>query len=258
MLARERRNRIANLVKKQGSVTIEELTNMFDVSRITIWKDLKLLEEKGFLARVHGGAMRLDKLNPEEKEFKLRSKASSKEKEAIAHYAANNYVNDNEILFLDGGTTVLEMIPYLKKYENITILTNGLYTLNRASNHIPKLNVISFGGILRKPSFTFVGPDAEEYIQKYQVDTAFVSAFGISLDNGLMDPNPLDMNVKRIMCEKAKRVIVLIDSNKFGKHSLTTFFKIDEIDFLITDEAAPTDFIEKLKNMGINIEVVPL
>lgn len=194
MLARERRNKIANLVKKKGSVTIEELTNKFDVSRITIWKDLKLLEEKGFLARVHGGAMRLDKLNPEEKDYALRSKTSSKEKKIIASYAAKQYVNDNEIIFLDGGTTVLEMIPFLRKYKNLTILTNGLYTLNKASNYISDINVICFGGILRKPSFTLVGPDTEEFVQRYKVDTAYVSALGITLEDGLMDPNHLYEN----------------------------------------------------------------
>ncbi|MBD3197425.1 MAG: DeoR family transcriptional regulator [Candidatus Lokiarchaeota archaeon] len=258
MLARERRNRIANLVKSQGSVTIEELTNMFDVSRITIWKDLKLLEEKGFLARVHGGAMRLDKLNPEEKDFTIRRESSSLEKQLIAKYAAENYVKDNEFIFLDGGTTVLEMIPHLINFSNLTILTNGLFTLNTASSYIPDLNVICFGGILRKPSFTFVGPDTEDFITKYNVDTAFVSAFGITLDKGLTDPNSLDMKIKRIMCENARKVIVLIDSEKFGNHSLTTFYEIEEIENFITDSNAPSDFIEILREKDININIVKI
>jgi DeoR/GlpR family transcriptional regulator of sugar metabolism len=257
MLATERRNKIANLVKTKGSITIEDLTNMFDVSRITIWKDLKILEERGLLARVHGGAMRLDKLNPEEQEFPIRKQSSSLEKKKLAQYAAKNYVEDNQILFLDGGTTVLEMIPNLNN-NNLTILTNGFFTLMKAANYLTNLNFISLGGIFRKPSYTFVGPDTEDFISRYKIDTAFVSGYGISLKEGLMDPNPLDMKIKKIMCENANQIVVLIDSNKYGKHSLTTFLNLEEIDHLITDSGAPPKFLEELKNRGIDVDVVKI
>jgi DeoR family myo-inositol catabolism operon transcriptional repressor len=257
MLARERRNKIVNMVKSEGSVSIEDLLKEFDVSRITIWKDLKLLEDQGFLARVHGGAMRLDKLNPEEEEFPLRKETSSKEKKKIAQHAAKNYVKDDQILFLDGGTTVLEMLSHLN-YNNLTILTNGLFTLMKATNYVPELNLICLGGVFRKPSFTFVGPDVEEYISKYHVDIAFVSAYGVTLEKGLMDPNPLDMEVKKFLCQNAKKIVVLIDSEKIGKSSLTPFLKLEDIHHLITDDGTSSEFIEELKKLNVEVDVVSI
>lgn len=257
MLARERRNKIANIVKTEGSIKIEDLTKIFDVSRITLWKDLKILEERGFLARVHGGAMRLDKLNPEEQEFPIRKKTSSLEKMMIAQYAAENYLYDDQIIFLDGGTTVVEMIPHLDK-SNLTILTNGFFILMKAANYLSDFNVICLGGIFRKPSYTFIGPDTEEFISRYKVDIAFVSAYGISLKEGLMDPNPLDMKIKKIMCENANKIVVLIDSNKYEKHSLTSFLNLEQIDVLITDSGAPKDFINEMEKIGVKVDIVDL
>lgn len=255
MIAEKRREKIIELVNQQGSASIEELLELFDVSRMTIWRDLKELEIKGQIIRAHGGALKIDQGNDKEEEFDRRRKENLNEKRLIAKYAAKNYVKDSDIIFLDGGSTVLEMIPHLKQ-ENLTLLSNGLNTLFLASKFLSHMNVIGCGGILRKTSFTFVGHEAEQFFNHYKVDTAFISGTGVTLEDGIMDPHPIEMEIKKIMCKNAKTVIALIDSSKFDKRSLSTCLEIDEIDYLITDEKAPKKIIEAIKSKNVDVTVL--
>jgi DeoR family myo-inositol catabolism operon transcriptional repressor len=255
MIAEKRRAKIIELVNQQGSVSIEELLELFDVSRMTIWRDLKELEIKGQLIRAHGGALKIDELSDKEEEFDRRRKENLAEKRLIAKFAAKNYVKNSDIIFLGGGSTVLEMIPHLKQ-ENITLLSNGLNTLLLASKFLPHLNVIGCGGILRKSSYTFVGHEAEEFFNRYKVDTAFISGTGVTLEDGIMDPHPMEMEVKKIMCKNAKTVVALIDSSKFEKRSLSTCVKIEEVDFLITDKKVSKKNIDAIK--GKNVDIIVL
>lgn len=255
MIARERRYKISEMVKERGSVSIEELLSQFKVSKMTIWRDLKILEEKGHLTKVHGGAIRPDRMGPEENVFEIKRKKYSVEKRLIAEFAANKFVKEDNIVFLDGGTTVLELIAFLTR-KNITILTNGLNTLITASKYLPDLNIIACGGILRKPSLTFVGPEAERFLELYKADIAFISGTGLTIEEGLTDPHPLEMEAKKIMCKNSKNIIVLLDSSKFNKLSLSTLIGINQISTLITDDKAPSEFIEKLEKKGVKVEIV--
>ncbi len=255
MIAEKRRAKIIELVNQQGSASIEELLELFNVSRMTIWRDLKELEIKGQIIRAHGGALKVGALNDKEEEFDLRRKDHLKQKQLIAKFAAKNYVKNSDIIFLDGGSTILEMIPHLKQ-DNLTLLSNGLYTLLLASKFLPHLNVIGCGGVLRKTSFTFIGHEAEEFFRRYNVDTAFISGTGITLEDGIMDPHPLEMEVKKIMCKNAKVVVALVDSSKFEKRSLSTCVGIDEIDYLVTDEKAPKKMLEAIKSKNVDVTVL--
>jgi len=256
MLAEKRRSKIFEIVNNQSSISIEELLEIFEVSRMTLWRDLQYLENEGLIRRVHGGAMRIDKLNDKEEEFEKRRQNNYKQKHEIAKFVANNYINDSDIIFLDGGSTVIEIIPYLKKKKNVTLLTNGLYTLLSASKFISDINVIGSGGILRKSSFTFVGVKAEKFFTDYKVNTTFISGTGFTIEDGVMDPHPLEMQVKKIMCDNAEKIVVLMDSSKFKKRSLLTLISIDQIDVLITDNGISLDFLDSLKKKGLDVEVV--
>lgn len=255
MIAVKRRAKIIELVNQQGSVSIEELLELFDVSRMTIWRDLNELEVKGEIIRAHGGAMKIEELSDKEEEFDRRRKENLNEKRLIAKFAAKNYVKNSDIIFLDGGSTVLEMIPHLKQ-ENLTVLSNGLNTLLLASKFLPHLNVIGCGGFLRKSSLTFVGHGAEEFCRRYKVDTAFISGSAVTLEDGIMDPHPLEIEVKKIMCKNAKTVVALIDSSKFEKRSLSTCVKIDEIDSLITDKKVSKKIIDTIKSKDVEVLVL--
>jgi DeoR/GlpR family transcriptional regulator of sugar metabolism len=190
-----------------------------------------------------------------EPKFEDKLSLAVEEKEIIAKYAAENFVNDSDILFLEGGSTVMKMIPYLKQ-DNLTILTNGLYTMFQASTFIPRLRVIGCGGHIREPAFTFVGPEAENFFKNYRANKIFISGTGFTLEEGLMDPHFLEMAVKKVMCERADQIIALIDSTKIAKKSLSITVPIEKIDILITDSGTSSEFIDKLINLDIDVRVV--
>jgi len=257
MIARERRNRIKNLVNDNGSISIDELIKQFNVSRMTIWRDLKILEEKGDLIKVHGGAIQTEDIYVREPKFEIKKKTALAEKRSIAKYTAANFVQDGDVIFLDGGSTVMELIPYLKK-KNITLLTNGLNTLFLASKYINQVAIISCGGVLREPSMTFVGPEAEHFFHNFKAETLFLSCSGITIENGVMDPNPLEMEVKKAMIQSAKRKILLADSSKIFKRSLSTLIQLNQIDVLITDSNITPENVDILKKNNVDVRIVPI
>ena len=255
MLAANRRKKILSLINQKGSIKVSEIIDKFNISSMTALRDLKALAKQGLVNKVHGGALKIDEGLKQESPFEKKILESSEEKSSIAKYAATHFVNNEEILILSGGSSVLSMLPYLKQ-ENLTLLTNGLETLRLASKFMNSLKctVMGAGGILREKSLTFVGPVAESFFGRFKADAVFLSATGLTLEEGLMDPDPLEKKVKRTMHRSASKLIALVDSSKFGKRSLTTSFQLEEIDVLITDRAAPTPLIKKIK--GIIPEVI--
>ncbi|TFG12691.1 MAG: DeoR/GlpR transcriptional regulator [Promethearchaeota archaeon] len=255
MFAEERQNIILAHINEKGCIEIKEIIDRFSVSKMTAWRDLKILEKSGLIKKVYGGAVRkFDNIRLEPK-FEDKLNIAVKQKEEIAKYAAENFIRDSDILFLEGGSTVMKMIPHLKQ-DNLTILTNGLYTMLHASKYIPRIRIIGCGGHIKEPGYTFIGPEAENFFKNYRANKVFISGTGFTLEEGLMDPHILEMGVKKIMCNASDQIIVLVDSTKIAKKSLTITLPVDEIDVLITDSGVSPGFIRELKKLDIDVRVV--
>jgi len=220
---------------------------------MTALRDLKALEKKGFINKVHGGAIKKE-ISQYEPTFEEKDAIASKEKEVIAKYAADNVINESDIVSLGAGSTITKIIPHLKQ-KKLTILTNGLKTMANIAQYTPNFTLIGSGGELRKPALIFVGPEAENFFKRNKADTVILSGTGLTLKDGITDPDPLDAEVKKVMCENAKKVIFLIDSTKIGKRSLVSMIALEDIDLLIIDDKAPENFIKKLKKSNINFEI---
>lgn len=255
LLTEQRRLRIVQMVEAKGSVGYADLEASFGVSRMTLYRDLKALEKAGRVRCVRGGAIRLD--SPELSE-PLPSKKRTRyrrEKEIIGRYAAQNFVKDGDLIVLEAGTTVGCMLKHLAK-ARVTLISNGLECISEAAALLPTVTVIGCGGILREPSFTFVGPQAEAFFRELRANTVFLSASGLTLEDGLMDPNPLEIQVKRAMVACAERVIVLLDSSKFGKRSLLQTIPLTSVDVLITDDRATSGLRDTIGALGVDVRVV--
>ena len=247
---------IVEKITKYGSVSIAELEEEFSISKMTAWRDLKVLEEKSLITKVYGGAVKKKNLEfRPEPTFEEKLVIASNEKDLIARYAAKNLVNDSEVIILEGSSTVMHMIPYLKQKKGLTILTNGIETLLESAKQIPHIDIHGSGGMVRKESLTFIGPEAESFFSRYKAEKIFLSGTGFTLEEGISDPNLLDMQVKKIMCSSANQVIVLMDSSKFNKCSLASTIKIDEIDLLITDNNISEKFLNEIKALGLKVVV---
>ncbi|RIK50185.1 MAG: DeoR/GlpR transcriptional regulator [Chloroflexi bacterium] len=257
MIAEKRRQLISQRILEQGSVATEELAADFAVSYMTIWRDLTALENTGSLRRVRGGAVRVENEAAPEPFFTEKRVLHSAEKEAIARYAAQTFVSDNDILILEAGTTVSAMVKYLDR-RNLTLITNGLATLAEAALSVPDLTVIGCGGILRDVSYTFVGPQAEQFFQTVRAGTLFLSATGLAFPEGITDPSPLEIQVKQRMAASADRVVLLLDSSKFGVHSLSPILPLQRISVLVTDRGAPESYLDQLRDQGIKIHLAEI
>jgi DeoR/GlpR family transcriptional regulator of sugar metabolism len=255
MLIQERQKRILTLVNLQGNISIKELSSRLNVSEMTIWRDLQLLDSQKLIKRVRGGAIKEQTKQNNEPQFEYKEAIHSDEKIKIAQYAAAELIGDGEIIILEGGTTVASMVPFLEK-KNLTLLTNGLNTINKASAILKTITVMCCGGILRDISHTFVGPQAEAFFSGFHANKIFLSATGFTFENGLTDPNPLEVQIKQAMVKSVEKVIALIDSSKFGRNSLSQIIMMEDIDILVTDSGAPENMVNQLKKIGVDVRVV--
>jgi DeoR/GlpR family transcriptional regulator of sugar metabolism len=184
--------------------------------------------------------------------YKSKQVLNKEKKRVIARFAVEHFVEDNDIIILEAGTTVGAMIPFLKQ-SNLTVLTNGLGNLNDLSCCVPHISVIGCSGILRNVAYTFVGPQAEDFFRGIRAHTLFLSATGLSLPEGITDPNPLEIQVKRAMAQSASQIILLLDSSKFGVRSLTQVVPLEQIHKFVTDAAAPDEQLDDLRALGIEV-----
>lgn len=255
LLTEQRHQAILHLVREGELVTVDELVNRLQVSKMTIWRDLMTLEQSGRLRRVRGGAARMQgDIRSAEPYFKSKKVIHRQKKAAIARLAAEQFVDEDDIIILEAGTTAGAMVEHLTQ-SGLTVITNGLGILNEIAIQVPDTTVLCCGGMLRPVGFTFVGPQAEEFFHSLRARTLFLSATGIALPEGITDPNLLEIQVKRAMADSASRIVLLMDSSKFGVRSLAPILPLERIQVLITDSETPAEFLEQLRKLQIEIHL---
>lgn len=254
MLTVERRRTIFKLIREQGSISTGDLVKQFDVSHMTIHRDLKMLEKQDGVKRVRGGAVKVEVDALSEPHYTSKWALNKEKKEAIARYAAMKFVAAGDIVILEAGTTVAAMVKYLTPVH-LTLMTNGLETINEAKALLPAATVICCGGILREPSYTFVGPEAEGFFHAVRAQTLFLGASGLTFPEGITDPNPLEIQVKRAMAASAERTVLLLDSSKFGVRSLKQVLSLSNINTLITDSGVSEAYLTQLRELGLEVYI---
>ena len=248
----ERRQRIVDLVNDNMSVKVTMLAEVFDVSETTIRNDLASLEEENKLRRVRGGAVPIE-MNGKALFAGPVNIANAQAKKRIARWAAD-MVEDGESILLDASTTVLCMAPYLEKYRNLTIVTNGI-DVARILAENPSNTVVLIGGVVNtsgKAITTLVGTN---FVANLQFHSAFVSGVGFSIDAGLTERSLEQARLKQTLLASATQTVALVDSSKLGKTGLAPFLDVDSISYLVTDGDADPDFISQVREAGLNVTV---
>jgi DeoR/GlpR family transcriptional regulator of sugar metabolism len=249
----ERRQQIAHLLEEQQRVTVPELSELFSVSEVTIRKDLAWLEERNLLVRTHGGAISPN-VQPVEQEFALREHLQHDEKERIAIKAAQ-LVAHGDAISLDASTTSLALARQLHERRDLMVVTNSL----RNSLELvaaPGISVLMPGGMLRQESYSLIGTWGQTVLEQVHIKTAFVSARGLTLEEGLTDIHAEEIAVKHAILEAARDVVALIDHSKWGHVAFATFCPIDRVRLIITDEQTPHEMVEQVRNKGTEVWVV--
>jgi len=256
MNAAERHSRIVELVLEKGSITISEITQLFNVSEMTARRDLNELDRQGLLRRVHGGAI-ANLGRSYEPPFHTRAIKNQAAKAAIGRKAAE-LIYDGDSIALDVGTTTLEIVPHLKGKRNLTILTSCLQIANAIVREISlevEARLILTGGIVRPRELSMVGNIAERIYHEFHVDKAFIGVGGISLEDGFTEYNLEDTQIKRALIRSAREKIVVADGSKFGNTAFVSIAPLDEVDYIVTDPSAPTSMVEKIRQLGVEVLV---
>ncbi len=259
MLPEARRRNILSHIAQVGSATINNLGKQYHVSNMTIRRDLKLLQEAGYITLTHGGAIyNDDSFQRKELHHAERATANADEKRAIGSYVAAHLIDNGDVLFLDSGTTVRAIIPFLRDELNLTITSNSHKTIESLYRYLPNSDILTTGGLLNPTAMTFVGPVAEGFFDNFFARKAFVSGVGLSIQAGLTDSQLLDTVVKKAMIRSAEQTIVLIDSSKIGHTATAQVLTTEQIQTVVTDEGIDDDLRKEMIDLGIDVHVVPL
>jgi DeoR/GlpR family transcriptional regulator of sugar metabolism len=256
MLASQRHQYILKQLEKKGSILTNDIINDLKVSPATIRNDLTFLETKGLLKKTYGGALIIEGKQFNYTNFHYRERINLDLKSAIVDHALK-YIHDDQAIVLDASTTCLALAERLSSFRRLTVITNGVYTL-LALKEMPNITVIVIGGIVTKGSGSIEGILAEEMLNNICIDVAFLSGHGFNLQSGITDFNFYEVELKKLMLKRSKKVIGLIDSTKLGLNSIGTFARKEDISVLITDNRNNQDLVQEYIEAGINIEVVEL
>mgnify|MGYP002611984196 CR=1 FL=1 len=220
MLAEERYTAILNLVNQKQAITVPELTAALGASEATIRRDLNALHRQGRLHKVHGGATAIKQsFIADEPDIPTKSSLHVEEKEAIARYAAAQ-IQDDDVVFLDAGTTTLRMLNYLPACK-ATFVTNGITLASRMVAMGLKAFIV--GGQLKPGTEAVIGGQAAATLSAYNFTKAFLGTNGVSIKQGYTTPDPEEALVKGKAMEQAYMSYVLADASKFGIITAMTF-----------------------------------
>lgn len=252
MLAIERKSEILATLQREKSVLVAELSQKYNVTEETIRRDLDKLEKEGYVKKTYGGAV-LNKNTSVEIPFKVREKTNKKEKQTIARLV-QGVIEEGESIMLDSSSTSLMVARNLKQYKKLTVITNSVEILLELSN-CKNIKVLSTGGELRESALSLGGRQAEQMLQRYNVDKAVLSCKGVSMEKGITDSNEPEAQIKSTMRECAKTTIWAIDSTKFDNISFVQLAKFRKGDIVVTDKPLESRWMEFFGDYEIRVVV---
>ena len=253
MLNEERRREILELLRNDGRVLVRDLSKKFRTSLITIRKDLESLHHQGLLERTHGGALPIRTGALQDQTLREKERLHRPEKMRIAA-AALHMIRPGQVIILDSGTTTTAIARGCRQLRNLTVITNGTNIAAELADSA--VEVVLTGGSLRKNSFSLVGPLAEESLRKLSADMLFLAVDGFDVHYGLTTPNQLEARVNRAMSESARRTIVVCDSSKFGRRSLSLIMDVSMVHETITDRGVPKHDLRALRDAEVEVTLV--
>lgn len=221
-----------NYIHSTGTVSLDELCEHFNISKNTVRRDINTIVDMGEVKKVYGGVV---SLSSEVLPFENRSIAYNSQKEEIAKKAAE-YIEDNDLLFIDSGTTTCFIPKYIDPNKTITIITNSLSVINETLDK-ENFEVILIGTRLKRKTKSFVNVEDWSYFDRMNINKAFLAATGISFEKGVTNSDILEYEIKRRVVQKASKNHLLVDHSKFGKAALLTYCSISDLDVIITDDS---------------------
>lgn len=233
MLKEERHLFIINELKDNNVIQVSDIKDKLDVTEMTIRRDLKELEEKGILKRIHGGATRVDLLSTKEFSHNEKIKKNISEKQEIAQKIAST-IEENETIFLGPGSTIELVSDYIEE-KSCKLVTNSLYLFNRLRDKNFK-NLILIGGSFRANTGAFVGSFATGTVRKLRFKRAFIGVNGINGDK-VFAYSEDEGEIQKIALDNSQLRYIVADHTKVGREDFYSFYNLDEVNAVISDSA---------------------
>jgi DeoR/GlpR family transcriptional regulator of sugar metabolism len=234
LLANQRREKIMDFLREDGSAKVANLGKLFKVTEVTIRQDLEKLEKDGLIVKEHGGAY-LKNVEDQVRNFSLTHQENMEKKSLIAEKSLE-FIESGDTIILDSGSTTTEIAKRLRGMKHLTVITNAL-NIALMLGAEPGIEVMVTGGEFKPPTLSLTGQKAADFFKGLNVQKLFLATAGISLKSGLTYPSISDIVVKKAMIEAADITYLVADSSKIGKRALASLGALSLIDFIITDES---------------------
>jgi|LSQX01.3.fsa_nt_gb DeoR/GlpR family transcriptional regulator of sugar metabolism len=250
----DRRQQILSMVKTKGEIQLQELKEIFtDVSTMTLRRDLINLENEGHLIRTYGGAVSIKKVAVppgEENAYNVRATENVEAKMKIAEKAVG-LVEKGRSIYFDAGSTLMCLARIIPD-ESFSILTNGS---NIALELVKKLrpSIVTLGGQINRNTLSVSGPYANSLIDMMNIDLAFMSASGFSIDSGFTVGNIYECELKRKVVKRAQKVILLMDTSKINKNLPFTYATLDDIDIWVCEKPLTDELMQEISRYNTRV-----
>ena len=254
MTKEERYKTIMDMLLKHGSVLVSDLSEMLEVSAVTIGKDLTELEKAGKLYRSHGKAIIVNPFT-NNRTVNEKEKLAPQEKYAIGREAAK-LITYNDSIILASGTTIHAFAQCIKPVQKLTVVSASLKSA-RILSQDSNIDIIQLGGMLRHSSLSVVGAYSETFLQGCSFSKFFLGVDGIDAEYGISTTDLREAHLNQIMMSCAQKTIVLADSSKFGRRGFAKIANLTDVDMIITDDKVNPQTVNKLEEMGIEFVTAP-
>lgn len=254
MVINPRQQQIVDILLSQKAASVAELSDLLEVSAVTIRNDLNLLADSGRILRTHGGARIADGRMHQEQTFATRQRLNADQKQLIGELAAT-LITPIEPILLDSSSTAVSVARALKQQElqqELTVVTTGIWTALELLGS-PYIHVVLAGGHVRNVTGSITGSVTLQVLERFNFSKVFLGAWGITFSEGITDTHLAEVELKQSIIARAKDVVIVTDSTKFGRNGLASFATLDQITHIVTDSGAPLDMVERLRKRGVTV-----
>lgn len=245
-----RLNEIEQYLAQKQYASIEELMSKFNVSLQTLRRDLTELQDREVITKIYGGAIynKQSVQNIDTVDIQTRSKLNFEDKLYIGKLASQ-LVKNNDIIFIDSGSTALHIIPNLAHLNNVTVVTHSLDVMNEVYR-FNNLDCIFLGGKYQRKTNSFY-LDTNSF--NYNFGIAFIATVGLSLPRGLTNMNFFEAAIKSKVINNSAKVVIMADRTKFDVITFNNFCTFEQIDILVTDQKPSDNYMSYFKRNNIQI-----
>ncbi|GAB2811634.1 DeoR/GlpR family DNA-binding transcription regulator [Streptomyces daliensis] len=248
----QRRELLVKHLRREGVLSVQQITQIFGVSHMTVRRDIAELERQGLVFSVPGG-VRIASQVHSEPSFQAKSQVERSEKRAMAEEAAR-LVHSGMTVYLDAGTTMLSMVPLLAEHDELTVVTNDFGAVEQlfGARH---LDVIHVGGQVEPDNHSSVGRLAAATVRQLAFDVAFISTSSWDLLRGVTTPSERKVEVKQAAMAAASTSVLVAGSSKYGTFGMYRVAALGAFDTVVTDTALTEAAAEGIRAAGADLRL---